>query len=313
MAIITMKKSKKGIYLALLAAFISGVSIFLNKYAVDAIKQPLVFTSIKNTGVAMLLVTTVIMSGKWKKILNLGKNELWKLFLIGVIGGSIPFYLFFTGLSQTPAVNGAIIQKTLIIWVAILAWPLLKEKMSFKKTALVALLFGANLLVGGFKGFKFSQGEGLILLATLFWAIETIIVKKALVKIDPVILVTARMGIGSIILLIMSAVLQPVALNKVVNLSINQWFWIILTMITLFGYVTSWYTALKHASATSVMAILVGSTLVTNILSAVFITHSFNGLMMIQTLTMVVGIAILSRIEIKSGLDSIESKLSPII
>ncbi|MFA5025292.1 MAG: DMT family transporter [Candidatus Shapirobacteria bacterium] len=308
-----MKKSKKGIYLALLAAFISGVSIFLNKYAVDAIKQPLVFTSIKNTGVAMLLVTTVIMSGKWKKILNLGKNELWKLFLIGVIGGSIPFYLFFTGLSQTPAVNGAIIQKTLIIWVAILAWPLLKEKMSFKKTALVALLFGANLLVGGFKGFKFSQGEGLILLATLFWAIETIIVKKALVKIDPVILVTARMGIGSIILLIMSAVLQPVALNKVVNLSINQWFWIILTMITLFGYVTSWYTALKHASATSVMAILVGSTLVTNILSAVFITHSFNGLMMIQTLTMVVGIAILSRIEIKSGLDSIESKLSPII
>jgi len=312
-AIITMKKSKKGIYLALLAAFISGVSIFLNKYAVDAIKQPLVFTSIKNTGVAMLLVTTVIMSGKWKKILNLGKNELWKLFLIGVIGGSIPFYLFFTGLSQTPAVNGAIIQKTLIIWVAILAWPLLKEKMSFKKTALVALLFGANLLVGGFKGFKFSQGEGLILLATLFWAIETIIVKKALVKIDPVILVTARMGIGSIILLIMSAVLQPVALNKVVNLSINQWFWIILTMITLFGYVTSWYTALKHASATSVMAILVGSTLVTNILSAVFITHSFNGLMMIQTLTMVVGIAILSRIEIKSGLDSIESKLSPII
>lgn len=306
-----MNRLSKGITLSLIAALISGFSIFFNKFAVDAIKQPLVFTSIKNTGVAMLLVAIVMLSGKWKKILALGKKDLWKLLLIGIVGGSIPFYLFFTGLSQTPAVNGAIIQKTLIIWVAILAWPLLKEKISFKKAILVAMLFGANVLVGGFKGFKFNNGELLILMATMFWAVETIIVKKALIKIDPMVLVSARMGIGSVVLLTMSTILQPVALSKAFNLNSSQWFWLILTMVTLFGYVTTWYTALKYTSAITVMAILVGSTLVTNILSAVFITHSFNTLMVIQSLTMVVGIVLLSKTEIKSGLNIIESNLSP--
>jgi len=307
-----MNKLSKGITLALIAALISGFSIFFNKFAVDAIKQPLVFISIKNTGVAMLLVAIIVMSGKWREILKLGKNELLKLLLIGVVGGSIPFYLFFTGLAQTPAINGAIIQKTLVVWVAILAIPFLKEKISIKKAFIVAMLFGANVLVGGFEGFKFSGGEMLILAATLFWAVETIIVKKALVKIDPMILVGARMGIGTLVLLTMSALLQPVALSKALNLNSNQWFWLILTMVTLFGYVSTWYRALKYAPAITVMAILVGSTLVTNILSAVFITHSFNTLMMVQALTMVVGIVLLSKYEIKSGLDSVESKLSPV-
>lgn len=311
MAGVTMKINK-GIYLALMAAVISGVSIFVNKFAVEAIKQPLVFTTIKNIGVALLLITIIVMTGKWKKLLILKKNEIVKLFLIGIIGGSIPFYLFFTGLSQTSAVNGAIIQKTLVIWVAILALPFLKEKISFKKAVLVALLFGANVLVGGFKGFKFNNGELLILVATMFWAVETIIVKKALVKIDPMILVSARMGIGSIVLLTMSAILQPVALGKAFSLNGSQWFWLILTMVTLLGYVTTWYTSLKYASAITVMAILVGSTLITNILSAVFITHSFNTLMVIQALTMIAGIVLLSKSEIKSKLDSIESNFSPV-
>ncbi|HWS48976.1 MAG TPA: DMT family transporter [Candidatus Methanoperedens sp.] len=302
----------KGIYLALLTALISGVSIFVNKFAVHAIKQPLVFTFVKNSGVAILLMAVLVLGSKWKEVLKLNKKDLGKMFLVGVIGGSIPFYLFFTGLSSTPAVNGAIIHKTLVIWVAMLAIPFLKEKISFKRAALVAMLFAANVMVGGFKGFKFSQGEFLILLATLFWAVETIIVKKALKNIDPVILVSARMGIGAIVLLVMSVILEPVALGKALSLNTSQWFWLVLTMLTLFGYVTTWYTALKYAPAVTVMTILVGSTLVTNILSAIFVTHSFNTLMVAQATIMVFCIWMLSREETKSILDGVESKLSPV-
>lgn len=296
-----------------MTALISGVSIFVNKFAVDAIKQPLVFTFVKNTGVAMLLMTILVMGGKWKEILKLKKNDFMKLLLVGLVGGSIPFYLFFTGLSSTPAVNGAIIHKTLVIWVAMLAIPFLKEKISPQKAVLVAMLFVANIMVGGFKGFKFSQGELLILLATLFWAVETIIVKKALKNIDPVILVSARMGIGAIVLLVMSMILEPVALGKALSLNLGQWFWLTLTMLTLFGYVTTWYTALKYAPAVTVMTILVSSTLVTNVLSAIFVTHSFNTLMVVQATIMVFCIWMMSREEIKSKLDGVESNLSPVV
>lgn len=287
----------KGIYLALITAIISGVSIFINKFAVTAIASPLVFTSIKNTGVAVLIIGIVLIRGKWKKIAKLSKREASYLLIIGIVGGSIPFYLFFTGLSTIPAINGAIINKTMVLWAAVLAVLFLKEKVSKKGWLIICLLFAANILVGGFKGFTFSTGEGLVLLATILWAVETILAKKILPRVDPDIVAVARMGFGALILLTMSSVLQPFALSNSLSLTSTQWFWLALTMLTLLGYVTMWYRALKFAPVTTVTAILVGATIITNILSAIFVTHTINILMVLQGLLIISGITILSRTE----------------
>lgn len=298
----------KGIYFALIAAFISGVSIFVNKFAVDAVKEPLVFTSVKNTGVAILILEVLLFSRKWKAIKKFNKSDFSYLVLIGLIGGSIPFYLFFKGLSTIPAINGAIIQKTLVIWVAFLAIPFLKEKLSKAAFIGVFFLFVSNFLVGGFKGFLFSRGEFLVLIATIFWAVEIILAKKILPKVDPDILTGARMGIGAIVLLIMSALLQPAAFSKSLNLNPTQLFWVILTMATLFGYVTTWYRALKFAPAILVTSVLVASTLVTNALSAIFITHTLNSLLILQSLVTVVGLVVLYKAgEVKAKRASVET------
>ena len=58
------------------------------------------------------------------------------------------------------------------------------------------------------------------------------------------------------------------------NLNAMQWGWTILTSLLLGGYVLAWYTALKYAPATYVAALLVPATLVTNALSAIFITRT---------------------------------------
>ena len=55
-----MSNNTKGIYLSLATAIISGVSIFVNKFAVEAIKPALYFTSIKNFSVALLLVVAAL-------------------------------------------------------------------------------------------------------------------------------------------------------------------------------------------------------------------------------------------------------------
>ena len=47
---------------------------------------------------------------------------------VGVIGGSVPFVLFFEGLARAEATQASFIQKTLVIWVALLAVPLLRER-----------------------------------------------------------------------------------------------------------------------------------------------------------------------------------------
>ena len=285
-------KVTKGIYLAIITALISGFSNFVNKIAVTSINPPLVFTAEKNAFVGLLIVGILIATYKWKKLKALNNREVLFLVLIGIIGGSLPFYLFFTGLSQIPAINGAIIHKTLFIWVAILAIPFLKEKISKLQILAVVLLFAANFMIGGFTAFKFSQGELFVLLATLLWAVENILAKKILPKVDPDIVTAARMGIGSLILLGASVIIAPKALTHSIFMTQAQWFWMGITVVLLLGYVTTWYRALRFAPATIVASVLVSATLITNILSAIFITHAWTINMGIQSLLTLLGIGL---------------------
>lgn len=291
-----MSNTTKGIYISLLTATISGFSIFINKFAVDAIKPALYFTSIKNFSVALLIVGLILLTKEWKKIAKLSKRELTYLILIGIIGGSLPFYLYFTGLAQTSAVNAAIIHKTLVFWVAIMAIPFLKEKLSKGQMVAVLLLFGGNIFVGGFQGFKFSQGEMMILAATVLWAIENILAKKVLSSVSPNIVTTFRMGLGSLILMIATFISVPQVLSKSLTLNSSQIFWILLTVLFLLAYTTTWYKALKYAPAVTVTSILVSSTLITNALSAIFITHSWNGVLTLQSVLILSGILLLSKL-----------------
>lgn len=286
------ENTTKGIYLALITAFISGIANYVNKFAVAAIQPPLVFTAVKNAGVGLLIIAILLVLRKRKQLKKVKKREWLYLILIGIIGGSVPFYLFFTGLSQIPAINASLIHKTLVIWVALLAIPLLKERLSPLQIFAVIILFGSNLFIGGFKGFQYSDGEIYVLLATMLWAVENILAKRILPKVDPDIVTAARMGFGSIILLTAAWASAPTALLKSLSLTSTQWFWLLLTMATLLGYVSSWYRALKLAPATTVTAVLVAGTLVTNLLTVIFETHTFNVMTAIQSGLIIFGIAL---------------------
>ena len=275
-------KNNKGIKLALITAFVSGVSIFINKFAVGSIQPALVFTGVKNVMVGIIIISIMIMTRRLKELKNLRRKEIGQLMAIGLIGGSLPFYLFFTGLSQSSAINGALIHKSLVLWVAILAIRYLGEKINLNQVIAILILFASNLVIGGFKGFSFNKGELMILVATIFWAVENVMAKKVLRSVSADLVTAARMGLGSMILIIAAMINYPQELLSVVSLTGEQWMWLGLTAISLFAYVKTWYQALKHAPAILVSSILVGSTLVTNLLSAIFITHSWNWQMGIQ-------------------------------
>ena len=257
--------------LALAAAFISGVSIFVNKFAISVMKDPILFATLKNSLVAVFIIGVVLVFRRWNEIRSLTKRQWFKLFAIGIVGGALPLALFFTGLAQTSAVNGAMIHKTLFLWVAFLAIPFLKEKMVWQQWVGIVAVFIGNLFIGGFTGFKFNMGEAMIFAATILWAVENIIAKKALIDISSVTVSAARMVIGSILLIGYIALFGSFA--PVFTLTSSQWGWIVLTGVFLAGYVMAWYAALSRAPATFVATLLVPATLITNILSATFITH----------------------------------------
>ena len=284
-------KLKLAIALALSTALISGTSVFVTKIAVTVVKDPIVFTFLKNAVVAVLLVGLLVMSSRLQELKKLKKKDIVKLLAIGVVGGSLPFILFFTGLTMIPAVTAAFIHKTLFIWVALLAIPILKEHIGLVQFVALALLLGGNLALFGIPKLTLGMGELMIIGATILWAIENIIAKITLKNISSPVVAGARMVIGSFIILAVIAVQGKISLMT--DLSASQWGWTLLTSILLTGYVLTWYTALKHAPATLVASLLVPATLVTNALSAIFLTHTFPSKHLLSGTLLALGIVLL--------------------
>jgi len=267
---------KKGIHFALALALISGVSIFLNSFAVKQIPNAFFFTTAKNLIVAFLLVALLILFKRFGEIKKLSKKDWIFLILLGLVGGSIPFLLFFKGLSVSiaAAINGAFIHKTLFIWVALLALIFLKERFSiFQYFALLIILSGIYLM-GGLKSIHFGRGEILIILATLLWSAEAILAKKILKNIDFQIAAFGRMFFGSLIMI--SYLLITHNLLPVFKLTTNQIEWIIITSLLLLGYVIFYYGALNYTPATIVTSVLTLGFPITVILQGIYLgAYSF--------------------------------------
>ena len=187
---------KQGIKLALLTAIISGVSVFVNRYAVKAVGDPLVYATVKNLGVGLLMA--VYLANKRVNLRAITKKDWVKLVAIGVIGGSLPFYLFFKGLLLAESAKAALIHKTLIIWIAVWAVPMLKEKISLKQLGALGLILVSNFIIGGVGEWSWGVGEWMILGATILWAIENVVAKVTLRKVEVDVIVGARMILGSI-------------------------------------------------------------------------------------------------------------------
>lgn len=284
-------KLKFAIMLALATALISGTANFTSKIAVTIVNDPIVFTFLKNAVAAAFLIGLIIITTRWREIASLTKRSSFQLIAIGIVGGSLPFILFFTGLTMVPAINASFIHKTLFIWVALLAVPFLKEKIGQLQLAALALLLIGNLVLFSQPNLSGSRGELMILAATILWAIENIIAKVALRNVSSLLVAGARMTLGSLIILVVIAVQGKTSL--LISLSPVQWGWTLLISVLLTSYVVAWYTALKYAPATLVASLLVPATLVTNALTAVFVTHTLPNQQLLSGTVLAIGIVLL--------------------
>ncbi|MFA5020585.1 MAG: DMT family transporter [Patescibacteria group bacterium] len=278
------------------AVIISGLANFLNKFGLEAVgKNAYQYTGLKNIAAALILSLVLLARpGIIAKLKAISKTDWLKLLSVGLIGGSVPFLLYFQGLSLTTAVSASFIHKTLFLWVGLLAWPLLKERATKWQLAAFAALIAGNLIFDGFKLIGFGYPELLILAAVLMWAVENVIAKIILKNIDSGILAWSRMFFGSIILV--GYLFLTSNLSGMFSVSASQWGWVVLVGVLLAGYNLTWYGALKKMPATVAVSALVLASPLTALLSAVFITHSWTfakteGLMIIMLAAAVMLIA----------------------
>ncbi len=274
---------KNALLLIFSTAIISGISIYMNKFAVAGIDST-IFTFTKNITVALFLFSLLFFTTKFKEFTLLKKKDWLKLVLIGLIGGSIPFILFFRGLQLTSGAGASLIHKTMFVFVIVLAVIFLKEKLNKKViVAMVLLLTGNYLLLR--PSWSFGLGDLLVLTATLLWALENTLSKYVLKELSGNIVAFGRMFFGSMFILIYLGFTNN--LGKILTISSAQLSWILVTSSMLFLYVFTWYNGLKHVNVSLATAILLLGSPITTLLkfltgSAMSISQSF-GIMFLLT------------------------------
>src|SRR3954447_25050836 len=104
---------RRGVLLALATAAISGLSVYLNAFGVKLVSDAAVYTTAKNGVAALVLVTIALLLGGRREAASLDSHSRAGVLAIAVIGGSVPFVLFFSGLAIATAPTAAFIQKTM--------------------------------------------------------------------------------------------------------------------------------------------------------------------------------------------------------
>ena len=268
-----LSRRATGVLLAFCTAVVSGVAVYVNARGVSHFDDATVYTTAKNAvaGALLLSLALPLLAGRpaaASRARPRTRRQWAGVAAVAVVGGSVPFVLFFEGLARAEATQASFIHKTLVVWVALLAVPLLRERLSGAHYTAIALLVAGQVLLAGNAGtIAFGAGEAMILAATLLWAVEVIIVKRLVVGISPRTLAAARMALGTVVLLGWLAVSGR--LGDVASLTGDQWSWALLTGLLLCAYVATWYAALEHAQAVDVTAVLVFGAVVTAVVARI--------------------------------------------
>jgi drug/metabolite transporter (DMT)-like permease len=256
-----------GIALAFVVALISGVSVFVNGYAVKQVPDAAVYTTLKNGVAALILIGFAALVVRGAEVRALDRRSWTGLAVVGIIGGSVPFILFFSGLAIASAPTAAFIHKTLFVWVAMLAVPFLGERLGVFPIAALGVLLAGQFLAAPPTGVVWGTGETMILAATLLWAIEVVIARRLLVADVPSPVVgAARLGIGLIVLVGYLAVSGR--LPVLAGLTATQFAWGLGTGVLLAAYTATWLAALRRAEASVVASVLVIAAPITAALAA---------------------------------------------
>jgi len=295
-----MNKEKLGTILAISAAVISGFSIPLNKIFVVSL-DPTIFTALRS--VLIGVVFFIIASYKSKFNYKNFKKISWKYLLtIAIVGGSFAFLFFFNGLKLTTSGRSAFLHKTLPLYVTVLAFFFLKEKISRKYLIALSLMFLGALAIYlteiGTSALWPNPylGDLLVISATVLWAIENVIAKKAMIKGENNFVVSfARMFFGGLIIFGVAILFGNV--NLLLSINLQQLFNILISTLILFGYVLSWYWSIKMINVSKASSFLLLSPVISLVTGMIVMKEPFPLLQLIGSALILIGTYYLSFIK----------------
>lgn len=208
------------------------------------------FIAIRVVGATLLfwLLTLFVQTNK------IEKNDWPRLFVCGLFGVTINQLCFFHGLSLSSAFNTGVIMTLSPIMVAIMAFFILKERLSVIKAFGILLgAVGAGLLTtrGAQSGDSSMLGDFLLLVNAMSYAIYLIIVTPLMKKYSAITVTKWVFTFGMIYIYLFPPVTRDLFAADFTNLPLEVWYKIIFVIVavTFLTYLLTMY-AMETVSAT---------------------------------------------------------------
>jgi drug/metabolite transporter (DMT)-like permease len=272
------KGKRRAVALTLLAGVLWGTSF-------PAIKLGLVYVDAYMFVFMRFLVASIIMFFVLLLRGNFGldfakKKVIW---LLGIVNGVA--YLFqYVGMNFTSASKSSLLVNLSAIWVAVLSWLMLKERLGIKRAiGILSGILGVFLITTNLDFRNLGQstvfGDVAVLLSGVIWAIFTVYNKKLVSNIKDII-----QPITWVLFITLLPLIPFLALSTSAPLQLPIQAWLAIAYTAVFCWVIPfylWSEGLKSMSPVSSTLILLAEVVVSLLVSSIMLN---------DTLTLISGI-----------------------
>lgn len=242
------KKPSLGFLFSISGSFLWAIGIVISRFLLLGGEDPL------NLVIWINLLACPLWFGLFtkhkKEFFKLRRRDYITLIVIGIAGSIGLNLLQAMALKNTTAVNFSFLYRTVVIFTIILAWIFFKEKITFKKIILSAvILIGSYFLTTKGQAISLQKGDIYTILMALSAAfIGNILVKHTVSKMHPDLSVSVTMIITSISLVVMGILKQIITFP-------SQIWWIVAGALIIFFQLRCRNRAYVHATASFVSMI----------------------------------------------------------
>ncbi len=300
-----MKEHKSGIriehFLMVITSFFWAVGHPLGRIITRSIHPLQLGAATLVVGFAGLLIFMII-SGKIKKIAQVPVRDIWISLGLGVFGFFLYQILTFSALARIPASINAVLISNNVVFIAILAALLLKERIRLPRILGIGLALSGAVLVTFNQGFSLGPGAVHIdfmgvsfsLLAALSFALYTVLGKKILNFNDPLIIAAIALFSGAVLLSILTAF--TVGFSEVFTSGWSTLWMTIFLGLTMIGIsYPLWFACLKKLPASHISIYIYLTPVFGVILSLIILQERFSWLFWVGSVLILGGIVVTNR------------------
>jgi drug/metabolite transporter (DMT)-like permease len=231
----------------LIAVIVWGASFIATKVALREV-SPITVVWLRFTMGVVVLGAAVLARRQWERV---GRRDLASFAGLGFLGITFHQWLQSNGLVTAQATTTAWIVATIPVFMAILGWAVLKERLRWDQVAGIALAAAGVLVVvaGGDlaalrRGSFGSRGDLLVLLSAVNWAVFSALSKRGLRRYPATLMTFCVMAFGCLFNSVL--LLRGPGLSELGHLSGNGWLAMVFLGVACSGLAyIFWYDALQ--------------------------------------------------------------------